>query len=254
MKLPLTIGLDSNNIAHQIDLAQVPLLMVSYSYANELQRYFSQLLMADSGNHFFIGNSRYYFSANSRDLDRNHPKTLSSQITPCFLTDEPEKGTHTTRAKLLNAVLREMQFRERVMKKKKITVFEKYHALNLWNTIKLPYQLLIIDDIWNLVQAKPISLSIQLFRIILNGPAVGIHLIIGSNLSYRNLLQHLIGLNPPIRKMLQEKYGIPEPTQISAIAHELILSPDNLVFYKKPGSMDLEKYYPLSPLHKPNGL
>ena len=52
-------------------------------------------------------------------------------------------------------------------------------------------------------------------------------------------------LNPPIRKMLQEKYGIPEPTQISTIAHELILSPDNLVFYKKPDSMDLEKYYPV---------
>jgi hypothetical protein len=32
---------------------------------------------------------------------------------------------------LLNAVLREMQFRQRIMKQKRITVFEKYHALNL---------------------------------------------------------------------------------------------------------------------------
>lgn len=252
MKFPLTIGLNSSNEAQQIDLAQVPLLMVSYSFANELQWYMRQILLAEtaeisggitayeSGKHFFIGNSRYLPIA----LDR----------WPCFCTDEPEMGTHSSRSKLLNAVLREMQFRERVMKKKKMTVFEKYHALNLWNTIKLPYQLLILDDIWNLVQAKPTSLSIQLFRIILNGPAVGIHTVIGSNLSYRNLLQHLMELNPPIRKMLQEKYGIPEPTQISNIAHELILSPDNLVFYKKPGSMDLGKLYPLSPFHKPYGL
>jgi hypothetical protein len=120
--------------------------------------------------------------------------------------------------------------------------------LILWNTVKLPYKLLLIDDIWNLVKAKPASLSIQLFRIILNGPAVGVHTIIGSNISYRNLLQHLIELNPAIRKMLQEKYGIPEPTQISTIAQELILTPDNLVFYKKSSMMDLEKFYPLSQL------
>ncbi len=140
-----------------------------------------------------------------------------------------------------------MQLRQRIMKQKRITNFEKYHALNLWNTVKLPYKLLLIDDIWNLVKAKPVSLSIQLFRIILNGPAVGVHTIIGSNISYRNLLQHLIELNPAIRKMLQEKYGIPEPTQISSIAQELILTPDHLVFYKKSGLGDLEKYYPLIP-------
>ena len=227
MKLPFAIGLNSSNEPQYIDLAQVPLLMVSYSFANELQRYFSQL--SDS----------YFLITNSRHLPTN-PNGWAY-----FLTDEPESGTHTTRAKLLNAVLREMQFRQRIMKQKRITNFEKYHTLNLWNTVKLPYKLLLIDDIWNLVKAKPASLSIQLFRIILNGPAVGIHTIIGSNISYRNLLQHLIELNPAIRKMLQEKYGIPEPTQISSIAQELILTPDHLVFYKKSSMGDLEKFYPL---------
>jgi len=227
LKLPFAIGLNSSNEPQYIDLAQVPLLMVSYSFANELQRYFSQL--SDS----------YFLITNSRHLPTN-PNGWAY-----FLTDEPESGTHTTRAKLLNAVLREMQFRQRIMKQKRITNFEKYHTLNLWNTVKLPYKLLLIDDIWNLVKAKPASLSIQLFRIILNGPAVGIHTIIGSNISYRNLLQHLIELNPAIRKMLQEKYGIPEPTQISSIAQELILTPDHLVFYKKSSMGDLEKFYPL---------
>jgi len=227
LKFPFAIGLNSSNEPQYIDLAQVPLLMVSYSFANELQRYFSQL--SDS----------YFLITNSRHLPTN-PNGWAY-----FLTDEPESGTHTTRAKLLNAVLREMQFRQRIMKQKRITNFEKYHTLNLWNTVKLPYKLLLIDDIWNLVKAKPASLSIQLFRIILNGPAVGIHTIIGSNISYRNLLQHLIELNPAIRKMLQEKYGIPEPTQISSIAQELILTPDHLVFYKKSSMGDLEKFYPL---------
>jgi hypothetical protein len=57
------------------------------------------------------------------------------------------------------------------------------------------------------------------------------------------LLQHLIELNPAIRKMLQEKYGIPEPTQISSIAQELILTPDNLVFYKKSSMMQIWKSF-----------
>lgn len=234
------------NEPQYIDLAQVPLLMVSYSDSIELQQYFSQITFSEpaglSGGSTAAEQAGNFLIANSRHLPTN-PNGWSY-----FLTDEPESGTHITRAKLLNAVLREMQFRTRIMKQKRMTSFEKYHALNLWNTVKLPYQLLLIDDIWNLVKAKPASLSIQLFRIILNGPEVGVHTIIGSNISYRNLLQHLIELNPAIRKMLQEKYGIPEPTQISTIAQELILSPDNLVFYKKSSMADLEKLYPLSQL------
>lgn len=237
MIIPFALGLNSNNEHQSIDLAQVPLLMVSYTETNELLPYFSQLSQGGiiaaepAGSHFLLANSRYL------------PKDTNGWS--YFLSDEPERGTHTTRAKLLSAVLREMQFRERTMKQKRIPIFEKYHALNLWNKVKLPYKLLLIDDIWNLVQAKQSSLSISLFRIILNGPAVGIHTIIGSNISYRNLLQQLIALNPPIKKMLQEKYGIPEPTQISTIAQELILSPDRLVFYKKGSMGELEKFYPL---------
>jgi len=235
--IPFALGLNSNNEHQFKDLAQVPLLMVSYTETKELQPYFSQLF------HGGITTAEpavgHYLLANSRHLIGN------TNGWSYYLTDEPEMGTHTSRAKLLGAVLREMQFRERTMKQKRITIFEKYHALNLWNKVKLPYKLLLIDDIWNLVKAKPSSLSISLFRIILNGPAVGIHTIISSNISYRNLLQHLIELNPPIKKMLQEKYGIPEPTQISSIAQELILSPDHLVFYRKSSALDLEKFYPL---------
>jgi hypothetical protein len=233
---PLTIGLNSNNEPQQINLALVPLLMVSYSHSRELHPYFSQILSMEdpiikAGSQFLIANSRH----------------LPSEDSPhkCFLTDNPEKGTHISRQALLNNVLKEMKLRNKIMRQKKITSFKKYYALNLWNTIKLKYSFLLIDDIWNLVSAKPQSLSISLIRIILNGPSVGIHTILGSNISYRNLLQQLIELNPAIEKMLQEKYGIPAPTQISSIAQELIISPDKLIFYKKSSVLDMQKYYPL---------
>lgn len=236
MIIPLAIGLNSNNEPQQINLALVPLLMVSCSHSRELQPYFSQIVTVDdpslkAGRQFLIVNSRH----------------LPSEDSPhkYFLTDDPEKGTHISIQALLNDVLKEMKLRNKIMRQKKITSFEKYHALNLWNPIKLNYSFLLIDDIWNLVSAKPQSLSISLFRVILNGPAVGIHTILVSNISYRNLLQQLIELNPAIEKMLQEKYGIPAPTQISAIAQELIISPDKLIFYKKSSVIDMQKYYPL---------
>lgn len=236
MIIPLAIGLNSNNEPQQINLALVPLLMVSYSHSSELQPYFSQLFGVEDAT---LASSSRFLIVNSRHL----PSVASTHS--CFVTDDPEKGTHIFRQALLNALLKEMRWRKKIMHQKKITSFEKYHALNLWNPIKLNYSFLLIDDIWNLVSAKPQSLSISLIRIILNGPSVGIHTILGSNISYRNLLQQLIKLNPAIEKMLQEKYGIPAPTQISTIAQELIISPDKLIFYKKSSVLDMQKYYPL---------
>ena len=67
--------------------------------------------------------------------------------------------------------------------------------------------------------------------------------IITSSLSYRNLLEQLININPSITKELQKKYGVPEPQKITILGSELILTAENLVFYKKAGSMGMEKMY-----------
>jgi hypothetical protein len=97
------------NEPQYIDLAQVPLLMVSYSDSKELQQYFSQISFSEpaglSGGITAAEQAGNFLIANSRHLPTN-PNGWSY-----FLTDEPESRTHTTRAKLLNAVLREMQFR-----------------------------------------------------------------------------------------------------------------------------------------------
>jgi hypothetical protein len=63
-------------------------------------------------------------------------------------------------------------------------------------------------------------------RIILYGSDVGIHTIFTSKLSYRNLLEQLININPSITKELQKKYGVPEPKRINSIGHELLFTAD----------------------------
>jgi hypothetical protein len=80
-------------------------------------------------------------------------------------------------------------------------------------------------------------------RIILYGSDVGIHTIFTSKLSYRNLLEQLININPSITKELQKKYGVPEPKRINSIGNELLFTADNVVFYKKAGSMEMVRMY-----------
>jgi hypothetical protein len=81
-------------------------------------------------------------------------------------------------------------------------------------------------------------LGIDLIRVMLYGPAVGIHTIIASGISYRNLLQQLVNTHPMIKEELQKKYGDPEPKQLNMIGHELIFTSDDLIFYKEPGQME----------------
>jgi hypothetical protein len=75
------------------------------------------------------------------------------------------------------------------------------------------------------------------------GPAVGINTILASGISYRNLLQQLISINPTILTELQNKYGIPEPKQINLMGDEIIFTPDDLIFFKQAGKMEMERLF-----------
>jgi hypothetical protein len=76
------------NEPQYIDLAQVPLLMVSYSDSKELQQYFSQISFSEpaglSGGITAAEQASNFLIANSRHLPSN-PNGWSY-----FLTDEPE--------------------------------------------------------------------------------------------------------------------------------------------------------------------
>lgn len=142
--------------------------------------------------------------------------------------------------KLLND---EISRREKLISKNRIKDFKRYCSLNTWQTEKLTYQFFVVDDIWDLIISKPKSLGLSLMRVILYGPQVGIHTIFTSSLSYRNLLEQLIHINPTISMELQRKYGVPEPSKINTLGSELIFSAENLIFYKQAGSSEMKKMY-----------
>ncbi len=232
MKYPFSIGKNSSAEQVAIDLSLVPLLMISYFHENQLTNLLSQ----------FTKSKKNYFVTNSRRLKHWEVPTENNYI---FRRDTPEIGNVASRSKIVKLVLNEIEKRNKVLQKNKIDSFTKYHALNTWNKVKLDYQFFIIDDVWDLVTAKPQRIAMNFMMIILYGPSVGIHSVFTSGLSYRNLLQQLVLNHPELTEELKKKYGNPPPQDINNLGHELILTADDLVYYKKTSIMEMEKFFKL---------
>jgi hypothetical protein len=175
LKVPFIIGKNSSADQFTIDLSTTPLIMVSYFHENQLTKLFSQ----------FTKSNKNYFITNSRRLKDWEVPIENNYI---FLRDTPEIGNVASRSKIVKLVLIEIKRRNKVLQKNKIDSFTKYHALNTWNKVKLDYQFFMIDDVWDLVTAKPQRIAMNFMMIILYGPSVGIHTVFTSGLSYRNLL------------------------------------------------------------------
>jgi hypothetical protein len=230
MEFPFIIGKNSSAESVAIDLSTVSLLMISIFHENQLSNLFFQF--AKSKNNYYITNSRRLKNWKI-DTDNNY----------VFLRDTPEVGSVSARSKIIKLILNEIQNRNKVLQKNKINSFAKYHALNTWNKVKLRYQFFIVDDVWDLVTAKPKAIAMNFMMILLYGPSVGIHTVFASGLSYRNLLQQLVVIHPELTQELQKKFGKPEPQHINNLGHELILTAENLVYYKKASISEMERFY-----------
>jgi hypothetical protein len=227
---PFFIGKSSSAEPIAIDISKVSLLMISYFHENQLTNLLSQ----------FAKSKKNYFVTNSRKIkDWEVPKESNY----LFLRDTPEIGNVTSRSKIVKLILNEIERRNKVLQKNKIESFIKYYALNTWNNVKLDYQFFVIDDVWDLVTAKPQRIAMNFMMIILYGPSVGIHTVFTSGLSYRNLLQQLVLEHPEITEELKKKYGNPPPQDINNLGHELILTADDLVYYKKASISEMQKFY-----------
>lgn len=235
MLIPLRIGRRSDGTDVTIDISHSPLTMVSYHNDAQRTALFKQLCKTEHPYADFN-----YHMVTTREMEDWNFEPHPSRH---FIRDEPELGFYKSRQEMMKSILDEMTLRNRILKQQKIELFSRYYALNLWKEEKMSYRLLIVDDIWDLVQHKPVAAGLNLMKILLFGGQVGIHSIIASNISYRNLLQHLIDVHPELTDDLKRKFGYPYPAQLSALGQEIICTPDNLIFYKQAGKMEMEKLY-----------
>ena len=228
----LLIGKNSDGIDQFIELAKVPVLIISYCEEEQLKSIFNQFNEFDFVNkNYLIANTRYLYEWG-----------LKKEHFHLFMRDDPSIEFEN-RIDLLNLLLEEIVNRQKIMKKKKIIDFERYVSLNTWNDIKLGHQFFIVDDVWDIIVSKPIKLGLNFMMILLYGPLVGIHTIFASVISYRNILEQLINQHPILTIELRKKYGFPEPKKISELGQELIFTPEGFVYYKKSAISDLLKFY-----------
>jgi hypothetical protein len=82
------------------------------------------------------------------------------------MKDDP-KIEFESRINLIDYLLAEIVNRKKIMKKKRIVDFERYVSLNTWNDVKLGYQYLIVDDIWDIISSKPAKLALNFMMILL---------------------------------------------------------------------------------------
>jgi len=233
--IPLLIGKNSNGEDRFLDLSNIALLMVSYCEEKQISAVFKHIQGIVYPNKQFN-----YVIANSRRLNECQISVDEAYV---FLRDDPESGSVNSRLKLLKMINKEMMRRQKIIRLHKVKDFDRYVSLNVWNKEKVTYQFLLIDDIWDIVTSSPRSLALNLINIFINGPTYGIHTVFASGVSYRNLLEQLVKLNPKISLELQKRYGVPEPKTINLLGSELIFTSEELIFYRPYATMAMERLF-----------
>ena len=108
---------------------------------------------------------------------------------------------------------------------------------------KLSILIVIIDELFSLILSQKKQTGIYFLQLIILGKQVGIHFIAASASTYRNLLLQLMNMHPDIEKQLSKKQYTKNTIIIKPLGAELVLTPDDLVFYKSISMQVHERYF-----------
>ena len=218
MKILVVIGKNSSGEDKFIDLDQIHVLFVSYLHGKQLYEIIQQVTGYE--------NSTYFISQNcSKELQ------LEKDKCSLYIKDEPTLGNLYSRKEIFKQILKEIKRKRSSAAKKK--------------TFSPQIRFLIVDNIWDIITSKQKQLALDLMLIIIYGTSIGYRIIIGSTLSYRNLLEQVIAMHPVLIKELENQFKSPIPKRIDEICDELIFTAEEFVYHKQVNSISLEKYYQL---------
>ena len=218
MKIPVVIGKNSSGEDKFIDLDQIHVLFVSYLHGKQLHEVIHQVTSFE--------NNTYFISQNcARELQ------LNKDMCSLYIKDEPSLGNMYNRKEVLKHILKEIKQKRSSAAKRK--------------TFPPKIRFLIVDNIWDIIISKQKQLALDLMLIIIYGASIGYRIIIGSTLSYRNLLEQVIAMHPVLIKELENQFKSPIPKRIDEICDELIFTAEEFVYHKRVNSISLDKYYQL---------
>ena len=202
------IGYTSNGSQAKKDLLSTSHLFVSYINAEQIKSFLAQLLQ-----HNATGITQCLFISKKDNLISLPDSILFSN----YVYDNPQKGTIQYRNKLFTKIFQ-------LLKKRKL---QKKPSTNL--------VLVYVDDIWQLVPKLDKRNSLWLKELLMDGASYHICFIIGSTLPYRNLLLQL----------MQPNFSKHSP--MNEIGAEMIINPDDLLFFREKNQLNFDSYYPQAP-------
>lgn len=227
-ELSVIIGKTSNNELRQIPLSQLPHLFLLYSDQDQLQSFLNRQIKNWEGS---IANNEIDFAlalsqGNAEKLFANNVSTLRYSF---YNRTNPDQGSIASRYIFMQDILKEL-------KKRKVNSNKKINR-------RVPL-VVISDDIFELVITKRKYTGLYFLQLLIEGPAYGIHFMIASIRVYRNLINQLMAVNPVLKDALRKLIPDYDFSITQPLGAELIITPEDLYFFKTREQMDYDRYFP----------
>ncbi|MBI2673986.1 MAG: DNA translocase FtsK 4TM domain-containing protein [Candidatus Zambryskibacteria bacterium] len=129
----------------------------------------------------------------------------------------------------LKWVAKEMERRYDMLEKNKVRDIDSYHQ-NTKNDEPMPFIVIIIDELADLMQSYPRELEAAVVRLAQMSRAVGIHLILSTQRPSVNIITGLIKANIPARIALQVSSQIDSRTILDTSGAEKLLGSGDMLF------------------------
>lgn len=216
--LKLSIGRVSSGGIVFLDLIQSRNIFISYFKTEQLDAILKNV-SEYAGNY---DNTKLYIASDSRC--KGYFIDAITKINGCqtYFFDKPFRSTLKNKSDFINALHKEYTSRKKAKKRKVIS-----------NQI-----IVIIDNIWNIIQNISKSSGSKLIELLSNSYMVEINFIIASPTSYYNLLNQIIR---PANGKDNHRYDLDDG--IKNIGAEIIYNSDELIFLKYFNSMELNRLY-----------
>lgn len=215
--LKLSIGRVSSGEIVYLDLIQSRNIFISYFKTEQLDDILKNISEYTGNN----DNTKLYIASDSRYKDYFIYPNIEVNRCQTYFFDKPFRSTLINKSDFINALYKEYTSRKRT-KIKEIS-----------NQI-----IVIIDNIWNIIQNISKSSGSKLIELLSNSYLVEINFIIASPTSYYNLFNQII---QPANGKDNHRYG--SDIGIKNIGAEIIYNSDELIFLKYYNSMELIRLY-----------
>jgi hypothetical protein len=232
MPLNFPIGKTSNDALVVKDVTSLPHLFISVSNAVQLKVLLQQVIQQivywqQQGNNVQLALAH-----------NNHNSQIDSNVIPqalyTMLYNQEEAQMSSSKDAFVTGLYKQMLDRFRQRKK----------AIN--ESINFPYLMVVIDELFHLVLTRKKQTGLYFLQLLILGHEVNIHIIAASASTYRNLLIQLVHLHPSIEQQLNSNKLLGGRTIIKPLGAEMVVTPDNLVFFKTIDTLIYERYFPIS--------